>query len=217
MRTTILTGVAAATLAAAGQAAAHPHVFAEARLEIGIDAERKVEWLRHVWRFDDLFSSTVLFEFDANRDLKLDAEELETVGSVVHESLAEFNYFQMVTSDGKDVAMQAPERLIANFEDNVLVIAFESRPVDALPVDTAIDFGIYDPTFYTAIDFYEDSMMTVSGKPDDCAATVVRPDPDEALAMNQDTLTEAFFDDPGGVDYSRLFATRLELRCGAEG
>jgi ABC-type uncharacterized transport system substrate-binding protein len=49
-----------------------------------------------VWRFDELFSSTVLFEFDTNRDLKLSAEELEVVASVIHESLAEFDYFQMV-------------------------------------------------------------------------------------------------------------------------
>jgi ABC-type uncharacterized transport system substrate-binding protein len=217
MRTTILLAGTAALLAAASQAAAHPHVFAEARLEIGVDAERNVEWLRHVWRFDDLFSSTVLFEFDTNRDLVLDAEELETVGSVVHESLSEFNYFQMVTSGGKNVEMEAPERLIANFEDNVLVIAFESRPAQPLSADTAIDFGVYDPTFYTAIDFYEDEMMSVAGKPDNCTATVVRPDPDEALAMNQESLTDAFFNEPGGVDYSRLFATRLELRCGSEG
>ncbi len=200
-----------------GPAAAHPHVFAEARLEIGVDAARKVEWLRHVWRFDDLFSSTVLFEFDADKDLKLSTEELETVGSVVHESLSEFNYFQMVTSGGRNVDMQAPDRLIANFEDNVLVIAFETRPADTLGLEEAVDFGVYDPTFYTAIDFYEDEMMSVAGKPDDCTATVVRPDADEALAMNQESLTDAFFNEPGGVDYSRLFATRLELRCGTEG
>ncbi len=214
----ILAAMTGLALLLPGAAAfAHPHVFAEARLEVGIDGERNVEWLRHVWRFDDLFSSTVLFEFDMNKDLKLDAAELETVGSVVHESLSEFNYFQMVTRGGRNVDMQAPERLMASFEDNVLVIAFETRPKEALTIDAPVDLGVYDPTFYTAIDFYEDSMMTVAGKPDDCTAKVVRPDPDEALAMNQQSLTDAFFDEPGGVDYSQLFATRLELRCSAEG
>ena len=94
----------------------------------------EVEWLRHVWRFDELFSSTVLLEFDADRDLELSAEELEQVASVIHGSLAEFDYFQMVNRDGRRVAMVAPERMIASFDNGSLMVAFESRPAETLPV-----------------------------------------------------------------------------------
>jgi ABC-type uncharacterized transport system substrate-binding protein len=198
-------------------AKAHPHIWAEARLEVGVGENREVKWLRHVWRFDELFSSTVLFEFDTNRDLTLSAEELEVVASVVHESLAEFDYFQMVTRDGKSVAMEAPERLIADFQGDHLIIAFESRPKEPLFLDGKLDFGVYDPTFFTAIDFYEDELMIVNDMPLDCEREVIRPDPYEAIQQNQDTLTEAFFNEPGGPDYSSLFATRLELRCQANG
>ncbi len=202
--------------AATSHADAHPHVFAEARLEVAVK-DGNVEALRHVWRFDDLFSSTVLFEFDQNRDLKLDHEELEMVGSVIHESLAEFGYFQFVTADGKDIAMNAPESIVAMFENQQLMIVFESRPAEVLALDGDLHFGVYDPTFYTAIDFYDDDNLVVVAMPEACAKKVVRPDPDEALAMNQQSLTDAFFNDPGGVDMSKLFATRLELTCGAEG
>ncbi|MCO6386568.1 DUF1007 family protein [Aliihoeflea sp. 40Bstr573] len=205
-----------ALAAGAAPAAAHPHVFAEARLEIATEGEN-VQALRHVWRFDDLFSSTVIFEFDRNKDLKLDAEELEMVGSVILESLAEFDYFQFVTADGKDIEMSPPERIVASLEDQQLLILFESTPVEELPLAGNLRFGVYDPTFYTAIDFYDDSNLVVASMPDACAKEVVRPDPDEALAQNQQTLTEAFFNEPGGVDYSKLFATRLEITCGASG
>jgi ABC-type uncharacterized transport system substrate-binding protein len=60
-------------------------------------------------------------------------------------------------------------------------------------------------------------MMMVSGMPEDCQREVIRPDPMEAIQQNQDTLTEAFFNEPGGVDYSSLFATRLQLNCQASG
>ncbi|MGO4839430.1 DUF1007 family protein, partial [Rhizobiaceae sp. 2RAB30] len=40
----------------------HPHVFAEARLDVVLNADRTVKSLRHLWRFDDVFSSTVLME-----------------------------------------------------------------------------------------------------------------------------------------------------------
>lgn len=208
---------AAFCVAGAVPASAHPHVFAEASLEVAVDADGKVEALRHVWRFDDLFSSTVLIEFDRNADLVLDNEELAEVGAVIHESLADFDYFQIVTAGGHEVKMRPPERIMALFEDNQLIILFESRPVEPLPLDGAVDFGVYDPTFYTAIDFYEDASLVVSDLPQGCTRAVVRPDPDEAIAMNQQSLTDAFFNDPTGNDYSKLFATRLELNCTGEG
>ena len=194
-------------------AAAHPHVFAEASLDIAVDPQGNVEALRHVWRFDDLFSSTVLIEFDTNADLTLDADELEAVGKVIHESLAEFGYFQFVTLDGRDVEMRAPERIVADFQDSQLIILFESRPAGPMRLAGTAAFGVYDPTFYTAIDFDEDDNMTVSGLPAACARAVVRPDPDEAIAMNQQSLTDAFFEDPSSNDMSKIFATRLELTC----
>lgn len=207
----------AALLAGATSARVHPHVFAEATLEVSVGPQGAVQALGHVWRFDDLFSSTVLLEFDQNSDLVLDEAELREVASVVHDSLAEFGYFQIVRADGADVKMQPPETLTAAYEGDQLVILFESQPAEPLTLAGKVDFGVYDPTFYTAIDFYEDASMMVSGLPDSCTRTVVRPDADEAIAANQDNLTEAFFDDPGGNDLGKIFATRLELTCGDAG
>lgn len=209
----LLAGLLAGLTMSAAPAWAHPHVFAEASLEIAVDGDGNVEALRHVWRFDDLFSSTVLIEFDMNADLELDAGELEAVGAVIHESLAEFDYFQFVTLDGREIEMLPPERIIADFQDSQLIILFESRPAQTLKLAGTAGFGVYDPTFYTAIDFYDDSSLSVPTLPAGCQPSVVRPDADEALAMNQQTLTEAFFADPGSNDLSKIFATRLELTC----
>lgn len=207
-----LAALSAAMLIAPGQLRSHPHVFAEARLDVVVEDNRMAA-LRHVWRFDELFTSTVLVEFDLNSDLKLDDEELATVASVVHESLADFNYFQFVTSDGKDVAMNAPEKLIADLQDGQLIVLFESKPKDTHPLAAKTAIGVYDPTFYTAIDFVEDDMINVENLPASCKREVVRPDPDEAIAQNQQSLTEAFFDPNDTNDLSKMFATRLELSC----
>ena len=102
-RTAIVAG--ALLLASAGPASVHPHVFAEARLDVVVNADETVKSLRHLWRFDDMFSSTVLMEFDKDADLKLDDKELKDVADTVYASLGEFNYFQIVTSSGKDVPM----------------------------------------------------------------------------------------------------------------
>ena len=207
----------AALLFPAGNAVAHPHVFAEARLDVMVNPDNTVKSLRHLWRFDDLFSSTVLMEFDKNSDLKLDEGELAEVSKTIFDSLAEYKYFQLVTVDGADIDMKPPEQLIAEYQDNQLIVLFESSPSAPLKLKGKIDFGIYDPTFYTAIDFTEDDHMSVQALPSSCTRKVVRPDPDEAIAQNQKTLTEAFFSDPTGTNLSKIFATKLELDCKATG
>lgn len=213
MRTATLAWGFAALIASTIPASVHPHVFAEARLDVVVSPDDTVKSLRHLWRFDDLFSSTVLIEFDANGDLQLDDAELQEVAQTVYDSLADFNYFQMVTVDGKDIAMNPPPKLMVNYENEQLIIMFESEPKEPFSLKGKIDFGVYDPTFYTAIDYVEDENMAVSSLPSGCTRAVIRPDPDEAIAQNQASLTEDFFNDPTGNDLSRIFATKLELTC----
>jgi ABC-type uncharacterized transport system substrate-binding protein len=213
MRTSTTALAFLALVASTVPASVHPHVFAEARLDVVVNPDQTVKSLRHLWRFDDVFSSTVLVEFDANGDLKLDDAELQEVSKTIHESLADYNYFQLVTVDGKDVTMKPPARLMANFENEQLIVLFESEPGENLPLKGKVGFGVYDPTFYTAIDFTEDENMAVKELPGSCERAVIRPDPDQAIAQNQASLTEAFFNDPAGTDLSKIFATRLELTC----
>jgi ABC-type uncharacterized transport system substrate-binding protein len=53
-------------LLAAGAASAHPHVFADAAVEVRFGA-RGLEGVRVAWTFDELFSSMVLQEYDRQR------------------------------------------------------------------------------------------------------------------------------------------------------
>jgi ABC-type uncharacterized transport system substrate-binding protein len=196
----------------------HPHVFAEARLDVALSPDKQaVQSLKHLWRFDDVFSSTVLVEFDKNGDSKLDDAELKEVSDTIYTSIGEFGYFQLVTLDGKDVTMNPPPALTVTFDNNQLAVAFEAQPKEPLKLAGKIDFGIYDPTFYTSIDFVDDNQMVVADLPPSCTRQVIRPDPDEAIAQNQATLTDAFMNDPAGTDMSKIFATKLELTCQAQG
>lgn len=196
-----------------GAAEAHPHVFAEARLEVEVAPDGHVEALRHVWRFDELFSSTVLLEFDADTDNKLEEPELEHVASVITNSIAEFGYFQTITDKGKDIGVEPVTDMKVMFEDGQMIVFFTTVPEKPIAITNSPTFGVFDPTFYTAIDFYDDSNMVLEGAPANCSGKMVVPDPDEALAQNQATLTDAFFNDPAGTDFSKLLATRMEVTC----
>lgn len=209
--TALLAGLAALVPVSA---LAHPHIFAEARLEVVAGADGTVSELRNVWRFDEIFSSSVILDFDKNTNLKLDPEELADVGQVVLESLEEFSYYTSVTEDGKDVKVGKPDRINVDFKDGQLLMFFVLKPDTEMPLKGKMTFGVYDPTMYAAMDFVTDEDMALVGDGfSACKREVVRPDPDEVLAQNQQSLTDAFFGDPGGNDLSKLFATRLEVTC----
>jgi ABC-type uncharacterized transport system, periplasmic component len=209
-----LLALAAPFLMAAPEAEAHPHIFAEARLEVDTSADGTITELRNVWRFDEVFSSSVIMDFDTNRNMKLDPDELANVGGVVRDSLAEFNYFVSLVDNGKDIAITAPEHMVADYQDGLLLLIFAVKPANPLQLKGKVSVGIYDPTMYTAIDFPQDEDLVVTGAgAESCSRKVVRPDPDEVIAQNQGTLTEAFFNDPSGNDLTKLFATRIELEC----
>jgi ABC-type uncharacterized transport system, periplasmic component len=195
-------------------ALAHPHVFAEARLEVVAGADGNVAELHNVWRFDEMFSSSVILDFDKNTDLKLDEAELAELGETMRTSLADYSYFTTITMNGETVDVTKPDVLHVTLQDNQLLVIFAIKPVKPVPVKGRLTFGIYDPTMYTSIDFPTDEDLAVKGDGfGHCQHKVVRPDPDEIIEQNSATLTDAFFNDPTGTDMTKLFATRLELTC----
>ncbi|MGV8936465.1 MAG: DUF1007 family protein [Allorhizobium sp.] len=195
-------------------AIAHPHIFAEARLEVVASDDGHVEALRNVWRFDEIFSSSVLLDFDTNADLKLDHGELVAIADTIRTSLADYDYFTFVTQDGKPIPTGKPTEFHVDFKDNQLIVLFSIAPQKPLKIMGKMSFGIHDPTLYTAIDFTTDDVLATEGKGfAACKRKVVRPDPDEVIAQNQSNLTDSFFNDPAGTDMGKLFATRLELSC----
>lgn len=206
--------IAGAAFFAPAVAFAHPHIFAQARLEVVAGEDGTISELRNVWRFDEMFSASVVMDFDKNSNAQLDPDELAEVGKTVLESLEEFSYYTTITEDGKTVKVGKPDAINVDFKDGQLLMFFTVKPGEVMPLKGKLTFGVYDPTMYAALDFAsDDDLVAIGDKFAACKHAVVRPDPDEVLAQNQDSLTDAFFDDPSGTDMSKLFATRLELTC----
>ncbi len=195
-------------------ALAHPHIFAEARLEIVAGDDGNIAELQNVWRFDEVFSSSVLLDFDKNTNLKLDPSELAELGETMRKSLADFHYFTTITLNGASMPINKPDVIHVSLKDNQLLVLFSVKPQQPVPLKGRLTFGIYDPSLYTSIDFPTDSDLVLKGAGfAKCQHKVVRPDPDEVISQNSATLTDAFFNDPTGTDMTKLFATRLEVTC----
>ena len=193
---------------------AHPHIFVEARLEVVAAPDGSIEELRNVWRFDEVFSSSVVMDFDKNTDLKLEPNELAEVGKTVRDSLADYDYYMNLTINGKNITVQKPDIIHVDYKEGQLLMFFAVKPVEKMPLKGKLTFGVYDPTLYTSIDFPTDNELAMVGDGfKACKHAVVRPDADEVISENKQSLTDAFFNDPTGTNMSKLFATRLEVTC----
>jgi ABC-type uncharacterized transport system substrate-binding protein len=195
-------------------ALAHPHIFVDAKFEVVAAPDGSISELRNIWHFDEVFSSSVVMDFDKGDNQTLSASELKAVGKTVRDSLAQYNYYTNVTSNGKAVPMAKPDAVQADYKDGSLTLTFSLKPEQKTFLKGTTSFGIYDKTLYTAVDFATDDDMTISGSAlGRCKRKVVRPNPKEVMAENQAALTSMFFSDPKGTDYSLLVATRLEVQC----
>ena len=192
---------------------AHPHVFADARLEVVAGPDGNIQELHNVWRFDEVFSSSVLMDFDKNTNLVLDRPELEEIGRTVLASLQEFGYYTTLSHDGRKIGVAKPDVINVDYKDGQILMFFAVKPAAPMPLKGKLTFGVYDPTLYASIDFPTDQDLVLMGDFKGCKHAVVRPEPDTVIAENQSSLTDAFFDDPTGTDMSKLFATRMEVTC----
>ena len=143
---------------------AHPHVFADARLEIETSADGHIIELRNVWRFDEVFSSSVVMDFDMNSDMQLDADELAQIGDMVTQSLADFDYYTNVTVNGKDVGTSLPETIKVDYQDGQLLMFFALVPETSMQLKGKIAVGVFDPTMYAALDFINDERHGGDGR-----------------------------------------------------
>jgi ABC-type uncharacterized transport system substrate-binding protein len=118
-------------------------MFSRKPVPMMLNPDKSAKSLRHLWRFDDVPSSTVLMEFDKNSDLS------STCGTsgwriTVFSSLAEYHYFQVVTAD-QPLAMKPLAQLMANYENDQLII--QPGPAEEPAETRRRSISVYDPTF----------------------------------------------------------------------
>jgi ABC-type uncharacterized transport system substrate-binding protein len=177
-------------------AAAHPHVFIENKMAFVFDAG-KVTALRLTWTFDDVFSDSLLMQFDADGDGTFDDLESKAVGESVLPNLKMFHYFTYVFVDGKQLDPIEPAGFVASADDK-RIVTFRMmvplpQPID--PRSAALATEIYDSEYYVQVDLAQQDPVTLEnadGAP--CSATL------------RDDTKRAYF---GGV----VIPQEISLQC----
>lgn len=162
--------VLATALAGAGTAHAHPHVFIEVTAGIVVK-DQSVTAVKIQWTFDELFSNTLIQDFDKDKDKKFDAAEIADLKQNAFRSLKDFGYLTWIKIDGKPVKVE-PE-MIAEFSaaQNKAMVVYSFTVALKEPADVRkFQVSLYDETFYIEVNMAKRNAVRVEGAA--CKTTV---------------------------------------------
>ncbi len=160
-----------ALIGAAGEAAAHPHVWVEMRSDLVFNEDGQVTAMNLMWTFDDGYAQVALEGLDANGDGVFSQSELEPLTKENMSSLKDYDYFTVIRFNGEKQAFGEVTEFGQIYSNDKLSLHFRvplATPLD--PRSGEIMAKVYDPDFFIAFDYAKDEPVTVIGAiPENCA------------------------------------------------
>jgi ABC-type uncharacterized transport system substrate-binding protein len=168
---------------AASNAAAHPHVFVDARAEILFDAQGRMTRVRHVWEFDRAFSAYAALGLDTDGNGKLSGKELAPLAKINVNSLKAYAFFTFLTVGGDRLEFKFPDKYFLDENSGRLTLHYDLplRTPTAPGANTTLE--VFDPEYFVAFTFVKKSPITLSHAPRGCTAAYHPPKPLNAGIM----------------------------------
>ena len=129
----------------------HPHMFITSETSVVFNSE-KLEGIFVTWTFDEMFSSTIISEYDKNKDGSFNVKETQIVKKNAFDYVAESKYFIQMKINGKAETVKKVSKFTAKIKNNRLVYRFYvPLNIKITKKETVVNFSVFDETFY--IDF----------------------------------------------------------------
>lgn len=146
-------------------AGSHPHVFVYSAVDVVFDDAGLVGFLVK-WRFDEMFSSTIIMDFDKNSNNKLEASEIKAIEKGAFSNLKEFDYFSHVNINEKPFKVRFVTDFSADIVNGKLGYRFFIPcHVTAIATEKTITLSIYDQTFYSSVFWVKNPVTCVNAEP----------------------------------------------------
>jgi len=144
-----------AVVVVAGGAFGHPHVFIDTRIEVACDeAGLTGFWID--WRFDRVFTASILLDFDKDKNGILGTVEVQAVRAGAFANLANYKYFVYIRAAKRLHRPAGVSDFSAYLQEQRLHYRFFVPFQLALgPEELEINVAVYDETFYCAIGYVE--------------------------------------------------------------
>jgi len=141
----------------------HPHVFVDAELTIVFD-EKGLAGFRQRWLFDEMFSSTMLSNFDKDSDHMLNVHEIGEIKKGGFNNLRNYGYFTHILIDGTLFDVDYVTEFSAEVQENKLIYTF-FVPCHVAAGDQVkqVIVAVFDETYYTDVALVPDSLSCEGG------------------------------------------------------
>lgn len=156
--------VAGFVLATSTPASAHPHIWIDANAEMVFE-NGKLTAIKMHWVFDDLFSMTLIDEFDKNFDTRFFGDENTTLRDNAFVALGEVSWLAHLRKNEVLLPFTQTRDFTADITDDrrvtydfTLVL---DEPLD--PVKDTISLSVYDAEYYIDIAFTQVDPIVFTG------------------------------------------------------
>lgn len=192
-------------------ALAHPHVWITMKEELIYSEEGAFTGVRHIWTFDEMFSSYAVQGIPAGTKGHFTRQELEELAKTNIESLKEYRYFTTARIDGKkqNAIFGDPKDYWLDYDP----IKTELTLHFTLPVKMPARFErlileIYDPEFFVDFGLADTNSVTLVGAPVNCTFTAEKP-------SNLNFPPARRTDNPSEINagMGAHFANRIVVQC----
>lgn len=190
---------------------AHPHVWVTMKEELIYSDDGALTGVRHIWTFDEMFSSYAVQGIPASIQGRFTRQELEELAKTNIDSLKEYRYFTSARADGKrqNAIFGDPKDYWLDYDPlkTELTLHF------TLPVKRPARFGrltleIYDPEFFVDFGLADTSSVKLIGAPVGCSVTAEKPsDVSFPPARQTDNTSEI------NAGMGANFANRIVVQC----
>lgn len=208
---------ALACVAAASQAAAHPHAWIETRSDVVFDDEGRIAAINVEWDFDPGYSEMAVDGLDENGDGYHSAGELHPLARENLIALKDYDYFIKARAGPEAIRYGEVTEYGIIYTGGTLKMHFTvplAEPLD--PFAAEFVYRIYDPSFYIAIDFAENAPLALLGNaPEPCRIELRQPPTGAEIEATRDMLAEKGQDwqAPEEDDFGSMFARPAAVVC----
>ncbi len=200
-------------------AAAHPHVFIDAGLEIRFNDQGQLTHVKVTWAYDAFYSLLLTQNrgLDADGDGFLTPDEEQVMTGFDAQWIEGYNGDLVMTLDGQPLRLSGPLEPTATMIDGQLV-STHLREVAGTPVVAGdkLSVKVFDETFYTAYDLTRPvDIVGAAG----CEMLRIEPNVNDELLRKRDIVagfsSDADISDQQELLIGEAFATELLVTCPA--
>ncbi len=129
----------------------HPHVFIYTSVDIVFD-KKGLAGFTIYWKFDEMFSSVFINDFDRNQNRKFEPAELKALEKGAFRNLRKSNYFCHVKIEKRRFPVEYVTDFTAWINGPHLHYSFHVPcHVTGYDKEKTVKLSVYDPTFYCSI------------------------------------------------------------------